>query len=445
MIGAKAATRRVRLCVCAALLLAHLLGLGGSVAAFAQPKAGELGGHGGPVRAVAVSPDGRTALSGSFDQSIIIWKIDEGAALSVLRFHDGAVNAAVALPDGRFATAGEDGRIALWQPGLATPVQSIAAHRGPIAGLAISADGTRLASASWDGTAAIKTLATGETRLLEGHQGNVNSVSFLGDGRLVSAGYDATLRVWPQEAGAPLIVQLPTPLNAVVATRDGEIAAAGSDGKVRILTSDGKVRAEIEAQKTPIIGIALSPDQTRLAAAAIAGSVAIIDRARGAVMLNLVGPGLPVWSLAFRPDGRELLTGGSDRLVRRWDTTSGEPIGPIAMTRPADMLAEFKGDRGAEVFRACAACHTLTPDAGNRAGPTLHGIFGRRIASAPGYPFSQDLKKLDIIWNAETISKLFEVGPNTYTPGTKMPEQIITDKADREALVRFLEKATKAP
>ena len=79
--------------------------------------------------------------------------------------------------------------------------------------------------------------------------------------------------------------------------------------------------------------------------------------------------------------------------------------------------------RGAEVFRACVACHTLTPDEGNRAGPTLAGIFGRRIATLPGYNFSEALKKLDIVWTPETVSKLFEVGPMAYTPGTKMPEQ----------------------
>jgi cytochrome c len=69
-------------------------------------------------------------------------------------------------------------------------------------------------------------------------------------------------------------------------------------------------------------------------------------------------------------------------------------------------------------------------------------VFGRRIATAPGYNFSPALKHLDIVWNAETISKLFEVGPSRYTPGTKMPEQIIQDAEDRAALVRFLEKAT---
>ena len=78
----------------------------------------------------------------------------------------------------------------------------------------------------------------------------------------------------------------------------------------------------------------------------------------------------------------------------------------------------------------------------NRAGPSLHGVFGRRIATAPGYNFSEALKRLDIVWSAETIGKLFEIGPSRYTPGTKMPEQTIGSAEDRAALVRFLAKAT---
>jgi len=73
----------------------------------------------------------------------------------------------------------------------------------------------------------------------------------------------------------------------------------------------------------------------------------------------------------------------------------------------------------------------------------LHGVFGRRIATAAGYNFSPALKNLDIVWSAETIAKLFEIGPSRFTPGTKMPEQTIGNAADREALVRFLERATR--
>lgn len=422
----------MRMLLAVPLLLAMLAG-----PAVAQ----ELRGHGGPVRAVAVAPDGRTAMTGSFDQSSILWQLDTGTAIAVLRGHDEAVNAVVALPDGRFASGGGDGRIAIWRGGP-QPERSIVAHRGPIAALAVSADGRTIASAAWDGTARLTPLGNVEARVLEGHQGNVNGVAFAPDGSIVTAGYDATLRIWPSDGGTPLVVTLPTPLNAVHVAPDGEIVVAGADGKVRILSPKGDVLAALDVAPTPVIALALSRNGTRIVAGGLRGEVAIIDRASRRVEANLVGPGLPVWSLAFTPDGREILSGGADRIVRRWDARSGQHLGAVVPQRGEDVLASFKGERGAEVFRACAACHTLTPDDGNRAGPTLHGIFGRRIGSLPDYAYSTALPKLDIVWTPETVAKLFEVGPNTYTPGTKMPEQTIPRAEDRQALVDFLAKAT---
>ncbi len=57
--------------------------------------------------------------------------------------------------------------------------------------------------------------------------------------------------------------------------------------------------------------------------------------------------------------------------------------------------------------------------------------------------FSDALKQLDIVWNAQTIARLFEIGPIAYTPGTKMPEQTIDDAADRRALVDWLARVTQ--
>lgn len=129
----------------------------------------QMRGHGGPVRALAVAPGGALAISGGFDQAAILWAIETGAALTVLRFHDGAVNAVAALPDGRFATASEDGRIALWRIGQPEPERVFSEHAGPVASLALAPDGQSLASASWDGTARIRPLAGGPDRVLEGH------------------------------------------------------------------------------------------------------------------------------------------------------------------------------------------------------------------------------------------------------------------------------------
>ena len=409
------------------------------------PAQAQLRGHGGPVRALAISPDGTQAVSGSFDTSAIRWSLARNAAEQVLRFHDGAVNAVVLLRDGRIATSGEDARIAIWRPGEPQPATVLTGHEAPVAALAVSPDGTTLASASWDHTARLWPLAGGAPRVIAGHTQNVNGVAFTPDGRaLVTAGYDATLRITPLGGeGTPVIATLPTALNAVAAAPDGEIVTAGADGKVYLLSAAGELKAEIEAAQTPIIAVAVSGDGRLIAAAGIRGSVAIIDRAARKVERTLVGPGLPVWSVAFFPDNRTLLTGGTDRIIRRWDAVTGEPIGNVVIGAPEDPLAAFAGDHGAEVFRACIACHTLRADEGVRAGPTLAGIFGRRIATLAGYNFSDALKQLDIVWTPETVAKLFEVGPMAYTPGTKMPEQRIGSAEDRAALVQFLEKATK--
>jgi cytochrome c len=421
-----------------------------------------LRGHGGPVRALAVSSDGRNAISGSFDSTAIRWSLTRNAAEQVLRFHESAVNAVALAPDGRIVTGGEDGKIAVWQPGSPAPEQVLEGHLAPIVSLALSPDGATLASASWDRTIRLwpldplrarsdakpgSTFAErapgGESRVLEGHQQNVNGVAFMPDGKaLVSAAYDLTLRIWPLDGSAPTAVTLPTPLNSVAIAGDGEIVAGGADGRVFFFSPSGGQRGELDSGQTPIVTVAVSGDGALVAAAGIRGSVAIIDRRERKVLRTLVGPGLPVWSAAFLPDNQTLITGGTDRMIRRWDAVTGDHIGQVAMAGAEDPLAAYGDDRGAEVFRACVACHTLTPDEGNRAGPTLHGVFGRRIATLPGYNFSPALKQLGIVWTPETVARLFEVGPRAYTPGTKMPEQTIGSAEDREALVRFLAKAT---
>ena len=117
-----------------------------------SPASAQLRGHGGPVRAVAVSPDGTVAISGSFDSSAIRWSLTRNAAEQVLRFHESAVNAVASLRDGRIVTAGEDGRIAIWNAGEPKPATVLEGHTAPIAALAVSPDGATIASASWDRT-----------------------------------------------------------------------------------------------------------------------------------------------------------------------------------------------------------------------------------------------------------------------------------------------------
>ena len=410
--------------------------------AFAAAQA-QLRGHGGPVRALAISPDGSQAVSGSFDTAAIRWSLKRNVAEQVMRFHDDAVNAVAWLQDGRIVTAGADAHIAIWTPGRPKPDKVLDGHTAPIVDLAVSPDGKWLASASWDHTVRLWPLNGGTPRVLKGHSQNVNGVAFTPDGKeLISAGYDNTLRIWPMNGGDPTVRTLASPLNSVSVASDGEIVTAGASGMVYFLSPKGEVRGEVQAAPTPIIAVVVSPDGKLAAAAGIRGSVAIIDRKKRKLARTLIGPGLPVWSVAFFPDSRTLLTGGTDRMIRRWDAEKGEPIDTAVVGTPEDPLKAYAGDHGAQVFRHCAACHTLKPDEGPRAGPSLWHIFGRRIATLPGYNFSPALKKMQIVWSKETVSKLFEIGPAHYTPGTKMPEQTIGSAADRKALVDFLGRVT---
>jgi cytochrome c len=404
----------------------------------------QLRGHGGPVRSLAISPDGTRAVSGSFDTSAIRWSLTRNVAMQVMRFHDNAVNAVVYLKDGRIATGGADAHIAIWTPGKPKPDTVLNGHTAPIVDLAVSPDGKLLASASWDHTVRLWPLDGGEPHVLKSNEQNVNGVAFTPDGkRVISAGYDTTIRIWPLAGHGLVVHHLPTPLNTVAVAPDGEIVTAGANGKVYFLSPQGEVRSELGVSETPIIQVAISPNGKLVAAAGIRGSVAIIDRKSRKVEHTLVGPGLPVWSVAFFPDNKTLLTGGTDRMIRRWNAVSGEPVDAVIVGAPDDPLKQYAGDPGARVFRACVACHTLKPGEVQKAGPSLWHVMGRKIATLSSYNFSPALKKMDIIWSKQTISKLFEIGPAHYTPGTKMPQQTIGSTKDRQALVDFLAKVTQ--
>jgi cytochrome c len=205
----------------AALLIALPIG---TPSAFAQ-----LRGHGGPVRALAISADGQSAISGSFDSTAIRWSLTRNAAEQVLRFHSDAVNAVVLLGERRAATAGADGRIAIWTFGKTEPDAVFEGHTAPIVALAVSPDGATLASASWDHTVRLWPLAGGAPRVLDEHTQNVNGVAFTADGRaLVSVSYDLSVRIWPLSgAQTPTVVTMPTPLNAVAADCDFARRCAG--------------------------------------------------------------------------------------------------------------------------------------------------------------------------------------------------------------------------
>ncbi|HBZ91551.1 MAG TPA: cytochrome C, partial [Gammaproteobacteria bacterium] len=78
-----------------------------------------------------------------------------------------------------------------------------------------------------------------------------------------------------------------------------------------------------------------------------------------------------------------------------------------------------------------------------RAGPTLYGVFGRKVGAVEDYPYSQELLEMELVWNEDTIDLLFKEGPDVVTPGSKMPVQRIKGEQDRADLISYLKRATE--
>jgi cytochrome c len=418
------------------------------VAAWSQPAAAAFLGHGGPVKGIALTADGERMVSVSFDYSVIVWRLADGAALDVRYGHDAAVNDVVMLPgDAGFATGGDDGVVLLWDLDRADPVTRLDGHAGRVVDLEVSADGRFLASAGWDRTVRVWDLARGALGLeLDGHGGPVNALAFTPDGeRLVTGGADGVLRLFRIADGTRLAEWGggPEAVHALAVDAEGQtVFAAGAAGAVQRFDLDTgqSLTGFATGVPTPLFALALDPADERLAATGMDGSITLFDTETAAIEEVFGGERNPLWSLAMAADGRTLFAGGNDRTIRRWDLVTGDEIEAPSALPPPDEVSVAEDDLGAVAWRRCVACHTLEPDGGNRAGPTLFGIFGRPIGAVEGYPYSPALMESDIVWTEATVAELFREGPDVVTPGTKMPIQRITDEAELAGLIAFLER-----
>jgi len=218
---------------------------------------------------------------------------------------------------------------------------------------------------------------------------------------------------------------------------DGRALAGGVDGRLHIWALDTGARLDaLDAHDGPLSAVAVAGDA--LATAGTDGVIRLWSLKTRRLRHTLRAVGAPVWGLAFDPEGRRLLAAGGDGSARLFDVATGQPIGDAA--RPATAALPEADSRGAELFRKCAACHTLTPDGGHRAGPTLYRLFGREAGGLPGYDYSPALTRAEIVWTPETVSRLFAQGPHVVTPGSKMPIQRMPDAQDRRALIAYIQR-----
>jgi cytochrome c len=100
-------------------------------------------------------------------------------------------------------------------------------------------------------------------------------------------------------------------------------------------------------------------------------------------------------------------------------------------------------DVGAQLFRTCAACHSLKPDR-HRTGPSLAGIWGKKAGSVEGFQrYSPALKAANLAWTAQTLDPWL-ADPQGLIPGNRMTMRGIDDAQARADLIAYLEIAAAA-
>ena len=422
-----------------------------------RPAIGEelpttLKGHGGPIKAISISSDGKHALTASFDYSIIYWDLTgtEARLVHHLIGHNGAVNDVAFVPGNeRAVSVSDDGSLGIWDLSKGKLIKRIEAEPVKVLDVAVSDDGSMAAAARWDNTVKLYDLhQQREIAILEGHKGNVNAVVFSADGEtLYSAAYDGQIIEWDVAAASQIrpIYRHGWGINSINRIDDNRLLFGALNGTAAIIgIAESNILTTLVQSERPILSVKISPDSALAAYADGEGVIGVFNIETGKRIAG--GPVTygPVWDFDFVPGTNQIYHVGLDDFATRWQVVPRE-LTNIQSEFPRRFQLTGSEDPGELEFkRKCSVCHTLTPDGANRAGPTLYKLFGRKAGTVPGYVYSPALKNAEIIWNEETVSKLFDHGPDIVVPGTKMPIQRLKSVERRDALIRFLKNATSS-
>ena len=312
-----------------------------------------------PVTSVAFNHTGDRLVVGGIGGTIDLLDGRTLQPLATQRAHPAMVNSLAFNTDGsRIVSGGDDKAVKVWDAISLEPLgDTFRGHGGYVSSVAFTDDGTRIVSGSIDGTVRVWNAIFGLS--IPADQGeSVLAVDFSPDNsRVASGGVDGTVKLWDTTTAA-LIDTLGQPsadarhaINSLAYYADGNrIVTASNDGDVVVWdTASGEAR-ELDTDPPPeglpipmrrMMSVAVDPHENYIAAGGFDGLVRLWDAhslelidVMPAEMTNAEGKTVPyqVWSVAFSPDGSQLVTGsGVDEhlqplnLIQVWNVETRTP------------------------------------------------------------------------------------------------------------------------
>jgi WD40 repeat protein/mono/diheme cytochrome c family protein len=197
--------------------------------------------HPDALYALALSPDGKTLATGSYDQRIKLWNAATGEFLRELKGHNGAINGLAFRRDGRvLASASADRTVKLWDASTGARLDTFSQPLKELYCVAFSPDGKSVVAGGADNRIRLwqvsEKAVEGSNKLLYSrfaHEGNVLRVAFSADGRtLVSSAADKTVKLWNgADVSERMLLEKQTDwVHALALTSDNRLIVGRNDG-----------------------------------------------------------------------------------------------------------------------------------------------------------------------------------------------------------------------